>query len=68
MVDALGLKRSLTHTPLFQAMMVLQNAPGGRLELPGLNVTPLTDEASAARFDVMLTMVEDGGGIDAVLE
>ena len=58
-VDALGLKRSLTHTPLFQAMMVLQNAPGGRLELPGLSVTPLADEASAARFDVMLTMVED---------
>ncbi|MGF7209109.1 amino acid adenylation domain-containing protein [Skermanella aerolata] len=67
-VDALGLKRSLTHTPLFQAMMVLQNAPGGLLELPGLTVTPLADEASAARFDVMLTMVEDAGGIDAVLE
>ena len=67
-VDALGLTRSLTHTPLFQAMMVLQNAPGGRLELPGLSVTPLADEASAARFDVMLTMVEDEDGIDAVLE
>ena len=67
-VDALGLTRSLTHTPLFQAMMVLQNAPGGRLELPGLTVTPLADEASAARFDVMLTMVEDEDGIDAVLE
>lgn len=67
-VDALGLKRSISRTPLFQAMMVLQNAPGGRLDLPGLTVTPLADDAGVARFDVLLTLVEEGGGIDALLE
>ncbi|UEM07014.1 amino acid adenylation domain-containing protein (plasmid) [Skermanella rosea] len=67
-VDALGLKRSINRTPLFQAMMVLQNAPGGRLDLPGLTVTPLADDAGVARFDVLLTLVEEGGGINAVLE
>ncbi|UEM25114.1 amino acid adenylation domain-containing protein (plasmid) [Skermanella mucosa] len=67
-VDALGLKRSISRTPLFQAMLVLQNAPGGRLDLPGLTVTPLADDAGVARFDVLLTLVEQGGGIDAVLE
>ncbi|EWY35687.1 hypothetical protein N825_36055, partial [Skermanella stibiiresistens SB22] len=67
-VDSLGLKRSLADTPLFQAMLVLQNAPGGQLELPGLTVTPLVDDADIARFDVLLTMVERDGGIDAVLE
>ncbi|HEX9939603.1 MAG TPA: amino acid adenylation domain-containing protein [Longimicrobium sp.] len=33
--------RSMAHSPLFQVMFVWQNAPGGRLELPGLAQAPL---------------------------
>ncbi|HEY6926421.1 MAG TPA: amino acid adenylation domain-containing protein, partial [Steroidobacteraceae bacterium] len=39
-VDVLQPRRSLSHSPLFQVMFVLQNAPQGELRLPGLRLSP----------------------------
>ncbi|HVG43523.1 MAG TPA: amino acid adenylation domain-containing protein, partial [Longimicrobium sp.] len=67
--------RSLAHTPLFQAMFVWQNAPGGSLELPGLALGPLDPAGSggsssqvAAKFDLSLALWEDGGRIEGAVE
>ena len=38
-VEALQPVRSLSYSPVFQVMFVLQNAPRGELQLPGLTVT-----------------------------
>jgi amino acid adenylation domain-containing protein len=67
--------RSLAHTPLFQVMLAWQNAPEGRLELPGLAPGPLNPARSgdsswqaAARFDLSLALWEDGARIEGVVE
>jgi amino acid adenylation domain-containing protein len=56
--------RSLSHAPLFQAMLVWQNTPRETLELPGLTMSAV-DAAPfvAAKFDLTLSMAEADGRI-----
>ena len=67
-VDALKLERSLTRNPLFQTMLVLQNAPLNNLQLPGLELEPMASNDSSPRFDLTLTLHEADGGLHAMLE
>ncbi|HEU0299134.1 MAG TPA: FkbM family methyltransferase, partial [Longimicrobium sp.] len=56
--------RSMAHTPLFQVMFAWQNAPRDRLELPGLELSPLQGAAwETAKFDLSLTLAEADGRI-----
>src|SRR5580765_3569518 len=51
--------RSLAHSPLFQVMFAWQNAAEARLELPGLEVQPLTFASHRmAKFDLTLWLEE----------
>jgi len=56
LVEELQPRRDLSHTPLFQVMFVLQNAPIPSLEFKGLNLTPLVVESSTAKFDLTLSL------------
>jgi len=58
LVEALQPERSLSHSPLFQVMFVLQNASMERLKLPGLTIIPLEIESVTAKFDLLLLMEE----------
>ncbi|MCB0167536.1 MAG: amino acid adenylation domain-containing protein, partial [Anaerolineae bacterium] len=60
-VDALQPERNLSHSALFQVMFVWQNTPQHRLVLPGLKVSPLTNDLPIAMFDLTLTMHADNG-------
>ena len=62
LVDELQPERDLSRSPLFQVMFVGQNAPLGRLELPGLALTPREVDLGIARFDLSLAMGEADGG------
>ncbi|MFN6563901.1 MAG: amino acid adenylation domain-containing protein [Nostoc sp. ChiSLP01] len=57
-VEALQIERSLSHSPLFQVMFALQNAPMEQLETPELAVTPLNLDNVNAKFDLTLQMWE----------
>ncbi|HVS01000.1 MAG TPA: non-ribosomal peptide synthase/polyketide synthase, partial [Thermoanaerobaculia bacterium] len=65
LVEELVPERDLAHSPLFQAMFALQNAPRGVLSLPGLTLTSLATDGGAAKFDLTLTLEEREEGVFA---
>ncbi|MDZ8224136.1 non-ribosomal peptide synthetase [Nostoc sp. ChiVER01] len=68
LVEALQPERNLSHTPLFQVMFALQNAPMSKLELAGLTISFLTAESKTTKFDLSLSMYNSGTGLVGVWE
>ncbi|MEO7020166.1 MAG: amino acid adenylation domain-containing protein, partial [Ktedonobacteraceae bacterium] len=66
-VEALQPERTLSHSPLFQVMFVLQTATGD-LNLTGLQTTPLEVATATAKFDLTLFVMEKGNGLDVSVE
>ncbi len=63
LVEALQPERDLSHTPLFQIMFVLQNAPTSELELTGLTASLLPIKGTTSRFDLTLSMENTATGL-----
>jgi amino acid adenylation domain-containing protein/thioester reductase-like protein len=63
LVEALQPERDLSHTPLFQVMFVLNNAPTSEVELTGLSVSELPIESAIAKFDLTLGMENTNNGL-----
>ncbi|MBV9788631.1 MAG: amino acid adenylation domain-containing protein, partial [Chloroflexi bacterium] len=64
LVEALRPTRDLSHTPLFQVMFILQNAPMPAYNLPNLTLTPVQFEVGTAKFDLLLGLSQPIAGID----
>ncbi len=56
LVGEVAAERSLAHSPLFQVTFLLQDAPAGRLELPGLTLAPRPVDLGAVKFDLGLAV------------
>ena len=67
-VDAVQPERQLSHAPLFQAMLVLQNTPSGRLALPGLTIEPIDLEIGISKSDLALILEPTPEGLRGAFE
>ncbi|HEY8208962.1 MAG TPA: amino acid adenylation domain-containing protein, partial [Myxococcaceae bacterium] len=67
-LDVLKVPRDLSRPPLFSVMFSFQNAPIGKLELPGLEVRSLEIEQGVSKHDLTLTILERDGRHQGFLE
>ncbi|HVS00465.1 MAG TPA: amino acid adenylation domain-containing protein, partial [Thermoanaerobaculia bacterium] len=68
LVQELSPERNPAHTPLFQAMLVLQNAPAERLAIRDLRLRPVDVATATAKFDLTLSLVEQDGELRGAVE
>ena len=68
LVEELQPERSLSHSPLFQVMFVLQNAPSAAVKFEGLSASPVRLAAEIAKFDLTLSMSEAEAGLRGSLQ
>ncbi|MEH2442404.1 amino acid adenylation domain-containing protein [Nostoc sp.] len=67
LVKALQPQRDLSHTPLFQVMFVLENAPiSEEVEVTGLTLSSLGTEKTTAKFDLTLFIKNTPSGLGTV--
>jgi amino acid adenylation domain-containing protein len=58
-VAAIGPERSHDRAPLFQVMIALNEAVGGSLRLPGLQITPTHLDDPPAKYELLLNLRDD---------
>ncbi len=68
LVEELSPERDLRYHPVYQVMFVLQNAPVGAVELPGLRLEPMQVASETSKLDLTLSMEESAQGLTATLE
>jgi amino acid adenylation domain-containing protein len=68
LVEELQPDREAHHSPLFQVMFVLQNAPQQTLELSQLRLSLLETSSGTAKFDLTLFVTETEQGLLAAVE
>ena len=71
LVETLQPERSMSHTPLFQVMFILQNAPvGSGLSTGGgdLSLQQISVDSGTATFDITISMTEQKNGLNVSAE
>lgn len=68
LVEELQPERTRSHNPLFQVLLVLQNAPTPPAELRGLTLSPFEIDRGTARFDLTVNLGETPEGLSGFVE
>ncbi|HEX2091099.1 MAG TPA: condensation domain-containing protein, partial [Longimicrobiaceae bacterium] len=67
LVEELATGRSLSHTPLFQAMFAFRTREGAGPRLGGATVEGIDTSGATTKFDLSLGMVDGGEGLAGAL-
>ncbi|AEI62072.1 non-ribosomal peptide synthetase [Myxococcus fulvus] len=68
LVQALGVERSLSHSPLYQVMFDLHRVQGSLADaFTGLEARPVPVDIRASPFDLALSVIEQGGHVELFL-
>ncbi|GIF17111.1 hypothetical protein Ate01nite_71430 [Actinoplanes teichomyceticus] len=67
LVEELQPVRDPSRTPLFEVMVVLQNLPGTRAQLPGLRAEPVELPTTTAPVDLTMEFQETADGLEMAL-
>src|SRR6185503_3476189 len=68
LVQELAPERSLSHAPLFQVMMTLDNSPERKLELPQLELQSQGGHNATAKFDLLLALTTKRNALKGVID
>ncbi len=68
LVDLIHPDRSLSYSPVFQVMLVLEDARQFELELPGVTLQPWLVDAGISKFDLTLFVTESPAGLNCSFE
>jgi aspartate racemase len=68
LVEELQPERSLSYSPLFQVMFVLQNTPPSIIKLGSLRVNSVRMAGETAKFDLTLSLHEEAGELKGYLQ
>ncbi len=68
LVEELRPERDLSYNPLFQVMLVLQNAPTENIELQGIQLSTIEVKGETAQFDMTFDLTEMFEGISGSIE
>jgi len=68
LVEELNPERNASHSPIFQVMFGMQNAPRETPSLSGLTITRVTLPSMTAKFDLTLFLSESAGALNCWLE
>jgi thioesterase domain-containing protein len=66
-VEALQPARSLSHSPIFQVMLSMNNTPDAELSMPGLKLSSVSQAQTTNQFDLSLSLIDDGTLIEGAL-
>ena len=68
LVEELAPERDPSRSPLFDVLVVLQNAERGLVDRGALDAAPIDVPVPVARFDLTVFFAEDAGGLSVALE
>jgi amino acid adenylation domain-containing protein len=63
LVGELHTARSLSHSPIYQAVLVLLNTPSDALDLPGLRLETIESWVTGTKWDLTLSLEERAEGL-----